>query len=157
MLKVVDSDDSLSSFTCQYPLWQSTLVKTFALARSGSTSSMFGMGWRYLFRCLFSGRGSRLSLILQLLFLAKTIALTQSVGCSTLSITPFFSKSAKWSFNGCLRASGIFHGGSWTSLAHSSTSRCSSAPRFPSPSNTSLYLVVISCKVIPILSGGSWS
>ena len=75
MLNVVKRDDSSSNSTCQYPLLQSTLVKTFALDSSGSTSSIVGIGWWHRFSALLSGLGSRHNLILPLGFGATTIAL----------------------------------------------------------------------------------
>lgn len=58
----------------------------------------------------------RHSLIFPLVFLAKTVELTQSVGRRTFSTTSFASSLLRRSCNSSFKASGRFSGNNWTSL-----------------------------------------
>ena len=75
-----------------------------------------------------------------LLFLATTIELTQSVGSSTFSMTPFSSSSARWFLSGTFIDSGIRRDGNCVGLMVSSTSKWSMGPSCPSTLKTPFIL-----------------
>ena len=105
-MNVVNLLDCSSNGKCQNQLLTSHLLRIFACAISGISSSTVGTGWILRFSARFNCCGSIQTRSLPFGLCTISIGDTQSVGSVTGAITPRDSKRVNSSFNGSLIATG---------------------------------------------------
>ena len=112
VLNVVSNDESLDNFIVQYPERASSLVKYWAPASLGNTSSNARGGYWGLKIALLRSLGSRQTRIFPVSgFSTITRELTHSVGSVTLHITSSFSIRSSSALSLSCSASGTRRGG----------------------------------------------
>ena len=120
VMNVVSGLDSLASFICQNPEFASRFKNTLEPANLPRVVSTAGGGWFSLLTYSFSLLRSTQTLRLPLLFGFTTLGAQQSVGWSTLNMTPVSNIPSNSSLVFCYKGKGTSLGtDTWKGLASS--------------------------------------